>query len=178
VLTGRRSGIFYLAVTLLGFAAAILLRLPAVAAAVASGFDPQWVRFIGSAANLVGRLPLALGYIGLIMLLCRRQWLSGTARALAAAGRLAFTNYVGQTLFAIFLFYGFGFGLFAEFAYYQLLLVAMGLSLFQLFASVVWLQYFRQGPLEWLWRSLIYLQRQPFRRPPLKEGREVVHSAA
>ena len=178
VLTGRRSLIFYLVLTLLGFAAAILLRLPAVVVGIASGFDPDWVRFIGSPANLVGRLFLALGYIGLIMLLCRWVWLSGTVRALAAAGRLAFTNYVAQTIFAIFLFYGFGFGMFAEFAYYQLLLIVLGFSLFPLLARVVWLHLFRQGPLEWLWRSLIYLQRQPLRRPPPAAGDGVARPAA
>jgi uncharacterized protein len=36
---------------------------------------------------------------------------------------------------------------------------------FQLVVSPVWLRYFLFGPLEWLWRSLTYLQWEPFRRP-------------
>jgi uncharacterized protein len=167
VLTGQRSLIFYLTMTLLGFTLAILLRLPGVIAGISSGFDPAQVQHIGSLPNLMGRLPLALGYVGLIMLLCRWRLLSTLTRALAAAGRLAFTNYITQTLFAIFVFYGFGLGLFGRLPFYQLILSAMLFGGMQILFSVFWLQYYQQGPLEWVWRSLVHWKLRPFRKLPL-----------
>lgn len=164
VLTGQRSLLFYLLMTLLGFASAILLRLPGVSAGIESGFDPEQIRFLSSVPSLLGRLPLALGYVGLIMLLCRWERLRFLTGALAAAGRLAFTHYVLQTVFSILVFYGFGLALFGAFPYYQLILLAMLFGAIQVVLSVYWLRHFRQGPLEWLWRSLVQLKRQPFRR--------------
>jgi len=167
ILTGQRSLAFYLIMTVAGFALAVFLRLPGVSAGIVSGFDPDQVRHVASVPSLLGRLPLALGYVGLIMLLCRWDWLRGLSRALGATGRMAFTHYVGQTVFAILLFYGFGFGLFARFAYFELILIALAFGGVQVLISVFWLRYFRQGPLEWLWRSLVRWRLQPFlRRAP------------
>jgi uncharacterized protein len=38
--------------------------------------------------------------------------------------------------------------------------------------SVLWLRYFRFGPLEWVWRSATYLKLQPMTRQvtPISEG--------
>ena len=164
VLNAERSLLFYLALAVAGFAAAIALRLPALSGAVAGGFASESVDAIYGTQNLIGRLPLALGYVGLIMLLCRWRRLGGMIRALAATGRMAFSHYVGQTLFAIFLFYGFGFALFGASNYYQLLLIALAFGVAQMALSPLWLKHFYQGPLEWLWRTLVRLRWQPFRR--------------
>ncbi len=164
VLTGGRSLGFYALLTGLGFAAAILLRLPAVSAGIVSGFDPDVVQRVSSVPNILGRLPLALGYVGLLMLLCRWRALLGLTQALAAAGRLAFTHYVAQTLFSLGLFYEFGFGLFGKLPYYQMILVAVGFGAFQVWFSIYWLRRFHQGPLEWLWRCLVQRKRLPLRK--------------
>ena len=34
----------------------------------------------------------------------------------------------------------------------------------QLVISPLWLRHFRFGPVEWLWRTLTYMKRQPMRR--------------
>jgi uncharacterized protein len=176
VLTGERSLVFYLTMMLLGFTLAIFLRLPGVSASISSGFDSEQIHNIASVPNLMGRLPLALGYIGLIMLLCRWGLLSNLTRALADTGRLAFTNYITQTLFAIFVFYGFGLGLFGKLTFYQLIMTAMLFGGMQILVSVFWLKYFHQGPLEWLWRSLVHLKLLPFRKPALATPKNPVLS--
>ena len=64
------------------------------------------------------------------------------------------------------IFYGYGFGLFGRLQRYQLYYVVLGVWVVQLIASPIWLRHFRFGPLEWLWRSLTYVEIQPMRRRP------------
>ena len=41
--------------------------------------------------------------------------------------------------------------------------VVVGVWVFQLVASSLWIDTFRFGPLEWVWRSLTYWKRQELR---------------
>lgn len=104
---------------------------------------------------------VALGYIGLICLFCKLNILNWLKKSLSAVGRMAFTNYIMQSLIGISIFYGFGFGLFGTMDKTEQLWIVGAVWLFQLIASPLWLKYFQFGPLEWLWRSLTYWQRQP-----------------
>ena len=76
---------------------------------------------------------------------------------------MALTNYIGQTVMGTLVFYGYGLGLYGHLQRYQLYFVVLGIWLVQLTVSPIWLQRFRFGPLEWLWRSLTYKTRQPMR---------------
>ena len=82
----------------------------------------------------------------------------------AAVGRMAFTNYIMQTVICTTVFYGHGFGLFGSMERVGQFAVVVGVWIFQLIVSPIWLRHFRYGPLEWLWRSLVYLEVQPFRQ--------------
>ena len=113
----------------------------------------------------IRRVAMALGHVGLIMLVYKSGWLRGLISALGAVGQMAFSNYVMQTLICTFIFFGYGFGYFGTLTYYQLFYVVAGVWAFQLIASPLWLRYFYFGPLEWAWRSLTYWKRQPFRIP-------------
>jgi uncharacterized protein len=42
--------------------------------------------------------------------------------------------------------------------------IVIVIAALQLWYSPLWLQRFRFGPLEWLWRTLTYWKAQPFRR--------------
>ena len=81
----------------------------------------------------------------------RRGWLT---ERIAAAGRAAFTNYLGTSILMTGLFYGWGLGLFGELSRAQLWLVVMAMWVVMLAWSKPWLDRFEYGPLEWLWRSL------------------------
>jgi uncharacterized protein len=83
-------------------------------------------------------------------------------------GRMAFTNYLMQTLICTTIFYGYGFGLFGKLERYQLYEVVMVIWVFQIIFSFIWLRFFSNGPFEWAWRSLTYWKIQPF----LKELKE------
>lgn len=112
----------------------------------------------------VGRLAMTAGHLGLLLLFCRSGWLQWLQRGLAAVGRMALTSYVSQSVICAFVFYGFGLGLYGELERYQLYYVVAAIWAFQLVVSPIWLKYYRFGPLEWLWRTLTYLEPQPLRR--------------
>jgi len=115
-------------------------------------------------ANLlfpVERLLLATGYAALVMFLIRiniLQWLWG---ALSAVGKMAFTNYFMQTIICTLFFYGYGFGYFGRLSQAQLYFLVAEIWLVQTVFSIIWLRYYNHGPVEWLWRCLIYRKRFP-----------------
>jgi uncharacterized protein len=90
---------------------------------------------------------------------------------IAAAGRVAFSNYIGTSIVMTGLFYGWGFGLYAKLGRVELLLVVLAAWALMLAWSKPWLERFRYGPLEWVWRSLTYWRVEPLRRAsPLPLG--------
>lgn len=112
----------------------------------------------------LGRVPMAIGHIGLIMLLCKLPIFKWFKYALSAVGKMALTNYIMHSVFAMFIFTGVGFELFGTFSRHQLLYIVFSIWLFQLIASPIWLKYFQYGPLEWLWRYLSYLKKPAFKK--------------
>ncbi|WP_213980395.1 DUF418 domain-containing protein [Sphingomonas sp. dw_22] len=101
------------------------------------------------------------GWICLILLLAR----SGGALTtrLAAAGRMAFTNYLATSLLCATFFNGYGLGWFGYLSRWQLYLVVLTVWALILLWSKPWLARFRYGPFEWLWRSLARGRFQPIR---------------
>ena len=79
-------------------------------------------------------------------------------------GQMAFTNYLMQSLMCGLFFYGIGFGYFGNLQRYELYYVVLAVWIIEIAWSHIWLKFFRFGPLEWLWRSLTYWKRQPFRK--------------
>jgi uncharacterized protein len=105
---------------------------------------------------------MALGYAALIILLSRGQgWL---AQHIAAAGRAAFTNYLGTSLIAAYVFYGWGLGLYGSLSRWQAWLLVPVVWAIMLTWSKPWLERFNYGPLEWAWRSLARGKLQPMRK--------------
>ncbi len=111
-----------------------------------------------------GRIAMAMGHIGVIMIFCKLNILGFLKRSLAAVGRMALTNYIMQSVICVIIFTGVGFSLFGQLQRYELYYVVAGIWLFQLIISPLWLRYFKFGPLEWLWRTLTYNKLQPFLR--------------
>lgn len=103
----------------------------------------------------------AVGYASLVGLIVR---FGAAPRALAAAGRMAFTNYIACSVIGTTLFYGHAGGLFAQFTNLQLMGVVAAVWAAILIWSPLWLSRFRFGPLEWVWRSLTYGRVQPLLR--------------
>ncbi|ESS02546.1 MAG: putative membrane protein [uncultured archaeon A07HR67] len=111
--------------------------------------------------NYVGSLLVAGGYVGLVTLYARRRPDGPVTRAFAAVGRTAFTNYLLQTVVATTVFYGHGLGLFGAVSRAEALGMVVAFWAIEILVSVVWLRRFRFGPVEWVWRTLTYGERQP-----------------
>jgi uncharacterized protein len=166
-LSGKRSPKFYRSLMALG----LLIGLPVTALGIqkqiASGWEPAYCFFLGSQYGYWGTLPLALAYVGLVMLFFQSKLWPNLRERLGAVGRMAFTNYLLQTLICTFLFYGRGFALFGQVERWGQAVIVLAIWILQLFLSPLWLRHFQFGPAEWLWRSLSYRKRQPMR---LTEG--------
>ena len=115
----------------------------------------------------IGRVGMAIGHIGLIMIFCKIPYGRWLKNRLGAAGKMALTNYIMHSVICMFVFTGVGFSLFGKLQRYELLYVVFSIWIFQLIISPIWLKYFYFGPLEWLWRNLSYGKRHPFRKNKL-----------
>ena len=145
-----------------------LRRLGWIGVAIGGGLAlavALWVRsdgftFYGTYAAIVGLLPIPqlLTTLGLLALLIHyAPPASGWWGArVTAAGRAAFTNYIGTSVVMVAVFHGWGGGLFGKLDRPQLYAVALAVCVVMLLWSEPWLRRFRHGPLEWLWRCLTY----------------------
>lgn len=133
--------------------------------AVAVDFDlrSMWVH---TATNYLASLLVAFGYASVVMLICKIPVLALLRAPFAAAGRMAFTNYLTQSITLVILSTGtIGFGLYGTLGREELIPIVLIIWVVQLAVSVAWLRVFRFGPFEWLWRSLTYAKLQPIIKP-------------
>ena len=130
----------------------------------AAEFAMEFSMFLGSQYNYWGSLFIAFGIICLVMLLAKSSAFAGLKSRLAAVGQMALTNYISQSIIAILIFHGVGLGLFGEVERTGQILITFGIWILQLIWSKPWLSKFRFGPLEWVWRSLTYMKKQPMRK--------------
>ena len=157
---GERTTNTYRAVAAFGLGIGLPLAVVGVVYVAWNDFSRE-VAFIGHIPNQLGTIPATLGYMSLIVLWNKRQnnWLK---TRLAAAGRMALTNYLSQTVLGMALLTV----ALGDFTIYRsgLLVFVLGVWALQLWWSQAWLSRFQFGPAEWLWRVATYRQRQPLRR--------------
>lgn len=103
----------------------------------------------------IPRLLMVLGLAALLALYAPRAT-GSLGQRISAAGRAAFTNYLGTSIVMLFVFHGWALGLFGQLNRPQLYIVVALAWVLMLLWSKPWLERFRYGPLEWLWRSLTY----------------------
>ncbi|MFZ1703588.1 MAG: DUF418 domain-containing protein [Saprospiraceae bacterium] len=118
--------------------------------------------FIHTISYAIGTVPLAVGISALIALNIRPQM--QILKWFSPVGKMAFSNYIFQTLISICIFYGVGFQWAGKLGYTYIILICLLVFTLQILISTWWLKRFRFGPLEWLWRSCTYWRIQPFKR--------------
>jgi len=111
---------------------------------------------VHSLLYFISVVPMSLMYVAVFCLMYLRNRNGIVFRILAKPGRMALTNYIGQSVFGILLFYGIGFGLGLSMGLYQIEIIAIMIFMLQILLSHAWLALFRYGPLEWIWRMLTY----------------------
>lgn len=103
------------------------------------------------------------GLASAFVLLCLlRVWYRSTVArwlqaSLVAAGRMALTLYLMQSLIAGFIFYGYGLGLYGQVPPYALWVMGVAIFAGQLVFARVWFARFKKGPLEFVLRWFTYL---------------------
>lgn len=113
----------------------------------------------------LARIAVSIGHIALINLLIRTGLGHKALKPFLAAGQMAFTLYLMQQVIGIFFLYS-PIGLHLPMApgWAYLLGLASVVIVAQLIFANLWMRWFASGPLEWIWRSLAYCRKQPFRR--------------
>jgi len=163
ILSAKKTNRFYLKMTLIGLIFGFALILIGLYKNFENNFSLEYSFFLGSQFNYWGSVLVALGYIGLIILLIKSFKKGWLANSLKAVGQTALSNYLIQSILGTFIFYGHGLGLYGKVERWQQILIVIGIWILQLIISPIWLKYFKFGPFEWLWRSLTYWKIQPMR---------------
>ncbi|MGS2719447.1 DUF418 domain-containing protein [Paraglaciecola aestuariivivens] len=111
----------------------------------------------------LGQYFMAAGYLGaIIRLLDSPKW-QNLLLKLAPMGRMALTNYLMHSIILTSVFYGYAGGMYGEIARAPQILLVLAIIAVQIPLSSWWLKHYQFGPFEWVWRSLSYQARQPFR---------------
>jgi uncharacterized protein len=159
--TGQWNDDRYRGVMVLGFAISIPAYVLVAFLVWRGGFTVPLL-MMAMAATVLFRPVMVVAIAALVILATRRG--GKLIDRIAAAGRAAFTNYLGTSLAMTFLFYGYGLGWFGTLGRAQLWLVVLPMWALMLAWSKPWLDRFQYGPFEWLWRSLSRWEVQPMVR--------------
>ena len=163
ILSGEKSYKFYGITALISYAIGLTVNYYETKLIIDSGFS-----FLGfSKSHLtyqLGKVFMSLGHIAVIMIFCKTPILNWLKTGLSAVGKMALTNYVMHSVFALFIFTGAGFGLFGKLQRHELMYIVFSIWIFQLIVSPIWLKYFQFGPLEWIWRNLSYQKRHKLKK--------------
>ncbi|RYY59293.1 MAG: DUF418 domain-containing protein [Chitinophagaceae bacterium] len=114
-------------------------------------------------AYALGVVPLALAYVAVLMLLFRKQ-AGKFLSILAPVGKMAFSNYLFQSIVGSVVFLGAGFGYIGQVGPFYYTIFGILVFAVQILLSHLWLRYFNYGPVEYLWRSATYKKWQQMRK--------------
>ncbi|MGB2897232.1 MAG: M28 family peptidase [Anaerolineales bacterium] len=124
-------------------------------------FPADYWQTIRVGARTIGAPGLMLFYIAAIVLLSQnKRWRQRLIR-LAPVGRTALSNYLFQSVLSTMIFYGYGLGFYGRIDPTTGLILTLLIYLLQIGLSAWWLDRYRFGPVEWLWRTLTYGYAQP-----------------
>jgi len=155
-LSGRAPVWLYIVMVLIGAASLALVGYQAL---INWNLEFETIHMLGAgvAANAGLSIFVSIGYASLFILLVKAGARLLT-EPLAAVGRMAFTNYIMQSLIMTTIFWGGGrgLGLWGEVDRLTLWAIVLAVWALQLIWSPLWLSRFQMGPLEWIWRRLSY----------------------
>ncbi len=162
-LRGDWSDAAYLRAAIAGLAIGLPLSGLGVVLNERHGWDMLFSLYFGRMFNTAAAPLVAFGYIALVILAARRFGPAMKA-VFAPVGRMAFSNYLAQSVICTLIFYGHGLGLFMQLGRPGQILIVLAVWIAMPIWSRAWLARFRFGPAEWLWRSLSYRRAQPMLR--------------
>ena len=151
IIQGNKDISIYKKISVYGLSIGLPLSIYSIYLLISTDYDPSVV-FISNIFNTLSVIPMVLGYTGVLTILNLKLRDSITYR-FRACGRLAFTNYIIQTIFGVFILGSFGLDTFSR---SQLMIFVFLVWIVQIAWSKPILDRFNYGPLEWLWRKLTY----------------------
>ncbi|ARF18266.1 DUF418 domain-containing protein [Sporosarcina ureae] len=137
------------------FAMLVFIPIGVVLKNIPSWDDPKFENIL-LVQSIFGGPILTLGYGALFLLLFQIPFLKNITQPFANVGRMAFTTYIMQSVFATMIFYSYGVGLYGKVDIVTGTWLAIGIFAIQLIVAQVWLTKFRMGPLEAVWRKWSY----------------------
>ena len=160
ILSGDKSTAYYKKMIWVGFVPGLILSSIGLSQVYTSEWSGAYVMNIGANYKFISGLFMALGYIGLVIWIYKKEIFKKLQNRLQATGRMAFTNYIGMSIICTFIFNGHGLGLFGTFDRLQQFLIVIAVWVIMLIISPLVLKIHQFGPLEWLWRKLTYFSFQ------------------
>lgn len=174
IVQGHRPPYVYRRMTAYGLALGIPLSVAGLIVHTSSDWEASSA-ILGYGLSTLGTVPLAVAYLGLIVLWQQRRP-TAAHRRLQAVGRMALTNYLTQTILGVVVLST----LLTNVDLSRTLILGFVVAVWslQLIWSTWWLERFRFGPFEWLWRVATYRQREPIRLQAPAAGAASADSAA
>ncbi len=162
-LVGSKPNYVYTIVAVAGIGIGLLLNYFILRTQYRLRFDNyQFVQQWRFSFYDIRRVCQTLGYLSLLILLYKITPVKKLLHVFAPVGQMAFTNYLSQSIITSAIFYALGY--YSTLQRYEVYYIVVGIWIFQLVFSHIWMRYFLFGPFEWVWRSLTYLYRPPMRR--------------
>lgn len=122
-----------------------------------SAFSKTWMDILYKLIHEVGQISLSLSYISLIAILLNAFPKLFVWDALKSYGRMSLTSYIGQTLLGILVFYPIiAFDYYGKLSLESIFYFGGLMLIVQIIFSMLWLKWFKFGPIEWAWRCLTY----------------------
>lgn len=115
-------------------------------------------------AYAFGVVPLALTYVAILMLIFQNKSVAKALSVFAPVGKMAFSNYILQTIIGTVVFIGAGFGFLGKVGPVYYTIFGVLVFIMQIVISHWWLKHFNYGPVEYLWRSATYGKWQKMRK--------------
>ncbi|MER1999147.1 MAG: DUF418 domain-containing protein [Lysinibacillus sp.] len=106
----------------------------------------------------IGGPTLALGYTGIIVVLCMLPVVRKVLSPIGKVGRMSLTMYIMQSIILSLLIYNYGFGLYGKLNVPLSVAIAVAVYIVQVLIAELWLWKFKQGPIETFMKKIIYWQ--------------------
>jgi uncharacterized protein len=118
---------------------------------------------VGQMIFYVAQYLLSAGYLGIVVCALNKKMWQEFFSAFSPMGQMALTNYLMHSVILTSIFYGYAGGQYGEISRAPQMLIVIAIILSQMIFSKWWLNRYRFGPMEWLWRSLTYKKIQPMK---------------
>lgn len=161
VIQGKARTAAYWALLVGGYGIGFALRGPQWIAHLQFQPGLHWQNYVAD----VARLAVTLGHLGLIHLALRSAAGRALLKPFEAAGRMPLTVYLFTSFLMMWVIFApWGLDWFGRFGMAWLMVIAGIVIIGEIAATNLWLRYYHNGPMEWLWKSLAYERREPFRK--------------